>query len=79
MDTLPRLAVLLFADRWRIAALYQQSPQQPSARSAGRQSGGISRIESTGLPAAFAPTLKSPLIAAQPHSMVTLNRLQLVC
>lgn len=65
MGALLQLAVLPFADRWLTAA----APAIAAAAisDAGRQSGG-SRIESTGLHAAFAPTLKSPLSAAQPHS-----------
>jgi len=80
MGVLPRQAVSLFADRWLIAAAVPAIAAAAAISAQCRQAKrGVSRIESTGLPAAFAPTLKSPLIAAQPHSMVTLNRLQLVC
>jgi len=60
-----RLATSLSADRWLIAAVPAIAAAAISAQ-AGKA--GDSRIESTGLPAAFAPTLKSPLLAAQPHS-----------
>ena len=79
MGTLLRLAVSIFADRWLIAAAVPAIAAAAISAQCRQAKRGGSRIESTGLSAAFAPTLKSPLIAAQPHSMVTLNRLQLVC